>query len=1242
MASMTQQAGPDVATARYSPEELAAILGQHAPTAEQSAVISAPLEPRLVVAGAGSGKTATMSDRVVWLVANGFVAPDEVLGVTFTRKAAGELAQRINRKIDLLADSGLDLPAPAAEVADAAAPADEDAADAEQGAQQGMQHGAELAAGPSRASVSTYHSYANTLVRDHGMRIGLEPDTGMIGEAQSYQMVSRIVRAYPGDLGFANVPASTLVRGTIHLAADCAEHLVEPDEVEAYLADQFDLGASLPFSEKEAEGSNAKVASIFTMLRLRRTMAELVVGYRRAKLEAGVMDFGDLVRFAARIAQTVEVVGQIERSRYKVVLLDEFQDTSHAQLELFRGLFGVDGHPVTAVGDPNQSIYGFRGASAGQLFSFPGTFPVPAPDGVREPAPVSYLTTAWRNSLNVLAAANAVADPLRSGPVGGIQVKPLVPSPVAAEGEVRAAWLQDSEREAEAVVAALKAEARPELPLLKRPTRAILCRTRGQFEPLMETMDAAGVPYEVLGLSGLLSVPEVADVIAVLQVITDPGRNDHLMRILTGARWRIGAADLMVLRERAATLARNRRSPDSEPDRPVDADAAEQDTSPEEDAESASLIEALDWLPGPDWTGRSGRSFSAAGRERLGKLSRELRWLAGQSGLELTALIRLVETTLGLDIEVTARPGQSGASARRHLDAFLDAARDFTLGGTEGSGADLTAFLAWLEAAEEREKGLGIAGVEPSHDAVQLLTAHASKGLEWDIVAVPGLVDGQFPGKTVDTWTSERSGRLPWALRGDRDSLPQWRTDWENQRDWAGHAVGWFLKGQQENYPDSYKDLAAAHHLQEERRLAYVAFTRARSLLLLSGSHWRGANRTPAEPSPFLRELVESTGPGQVVLGPWTEPETAGEANPFADRKLAAWWPFDPLDGPEVLVMDPQAPDDLERASALPPRAKPRRAALEAAAAWVRAAEPLELPETVDPWGPTGAEAPADVVDDQDPVDPGAVDPNPAVPTAGDVAGTGMVHDGETVSPAEHRDLARQVSWVLERAAPVNHRGSLVELPSHVSASTFVELAHDPQALARQLRRPMPRPPAHAARRGTAFHAWVEEHYGSTGMLDFEDPEDSADHWVEDALDLEPMKQAFLATRWAGLVPASIEAPVETTVGGVTLRGRVDAVFREGGDAEVPFDPTARWALVDWKTGAVPAGRDLEVKSLQLAVYRLAWSRLHGIPLENISASFVYVAYGTERALHDLAGERELEEILAAAINPGDTGDTEG
>ncbi len=1166
---------------RYTPEELAQLLGGLPPTPEQSEVISAPLEPMLVIAGAGSGKTATMADRVVWLVANGWVQPDEVLGVTFTRKAAGELAERIKGKLEKLFEAGLEIPRAAADTAP-----DQDAGP----------DGLLLEEAPGRASVSTYHSYANTLVRDHGMRIGIEPDTELIGEAQAYQLAARLARSYEGDLSFLATSFTTLVSGIMRLAGDCAEHLVAPEEVRAHLDRIVAEGLALPYTEKKVEGSSKEVDALISSLRARAAMADLVAAFQRAKAEAGVMDYGDLVRHAAEIAQRIPAVGEIERSRYRVVLLDEFQDTSHAQMELFRGLYG-QGHPVTAVGDPNQSIYGFRGASAGQLFSMPSQFQRHTPDGQRSPADVRHLTVAWRNSLNVLQAANTVAAPLRQGGQGGIELKPLGPSPHAVDGEVRLSWHPDSVTEAKAVVQSLEAAGQAHLAEHGRPaTRAILCRQGSQFPALMDALDDAGVPYEVLGLSGLLAVPEVADLISVLQVIADPTRSDHLLRILTGPRWRIGPADLAVLAERAREMTRRQttRGPGGGAE---DTATALQDTSPEEEAESASLIEALDFLPAPDWSGRSGRTLSAEGHARLDRLRREVRMLSTQTSLDLVTLIRLVERTIGLDVEVAARPGAAGATARRHLDAFLDAADDFSPAqdASAGHGTDLAAFLAWLESAEDHEKGLSLAGAGtvPRTDAVQLLTAHAAKGLEWDLVAVPGLVVGQFPSSTVDLWTGASSGHLPWDLRGDRHSLPQWDRDQTTRRDWADAAKSWTLKHQKEQYPEAYRDKVAAHQLSEERRLAYVAFTRARTLLLLSGSHWRGENSRPTERSAFLDELHElAQTTGAATLDVWTAPEDAGETNPFARRSTAAWWPFDPLDGPETLVLDPEDPQDLDRATAIPPRSRPRRAALETAAAWVTGATPLE--------------------------------------PASSLAAPDSVPDGGR-SP-EETELARQVGWVLDRGAvTVPEDSGAVELPSHLSASAYVDLAQDPAALARQLRRPMPRPPAHAARRGTAFHAWVEDRFGTTAMLDFDDPQEAADHWVDDSLDLAPMKDWFLSSRWADRVPAAVEAAVETTVGGITLRGRIDAVYRSGGDPQVPFDPQAQWELVDWKTGAVPSGRDLQIRGLQLAVYRLAWSRLHGIPLENISASFVYVAHGTEKTVHDLAGEDELEQILRRA-----------
>ncbi|MFP5368572.1 MAG: ATP-dependent helicase, partial [Actinomycetes bacterium] len=373
----------DLPAPRFSPEELSVLLGEkHLPTVEQSAIISSPLTPRLVIAGAGSGKTATMADRVVWLVANGWVRPEEVLGVTFTRKAAGELASRIRAKLSSLQRIAT------ADPGHAVFPAGVRSTDA------------------LEPKVSTYHSFASGIVSDYGLRLGIERDVVLLGGAQAWQLASEVVESYDGDYTHFRVAKSTLVKAVIQLAGECAEHLREPAEVQDWLTERLSLYEGLPYVAGAKKNSTQAAAELAGMLRTRASVADLVGRYADAKRARGALDFGDLVALAAKVAREVPLAADMERQRYRVVLLDEFQDTSHAQLVLFSRLFG-DGHAVTAVGDPNQSIYGFRGASAGQLFHFVREFPVRAGEphaGIAtfEPAPVSYLTTAWRNGQNIL------------------------------------------------------------------------------------------------------------------------------------------------------------------------------------------------------------------------------------------------------------------------------------------------------------------------------------------------------------------------------------------------------------------------------------------------------------------------------------------------------------------------------------------------------------------------------------------------------------------------------------------------------------------------------------------------------------------------------------------------------------------------------------------------------------------------------------------------------------------------
>lgn len=1123
---------------RYTPEELADLLGQHQPTAEQSAIISSELAPMLVIAGAGSGKTATMADRVVWLVANGQVRPDQILGVTFTRKAAGELAQRIRAQLVRLAESGI-------------LPEGEDDALLE-------------------PEVSTYHSYANTLVQDHGLRIGVESDTTLLGSAQAWQLSLKVVQEYDGEYEHLRVAKSTLVDAVVQFAGECAEHLVDPLEAREHVLAEVEHLSALPYRVgKEAKPSQPAL-KLLDKLRTRATVADLAVRYARAKAERNVLDYGDLVALAARIARTVPTAGEIERERFKVVLLDEFQDTSHAQMVLFSQLF-TGGHAVTAVGDPNQSIYGFRGASAGQLFRFPQEFPATGPDGGLTPSAVAFLTTAWRNSVNVLEAANAVSaplnreDPNRASP--SIAVPALVHSPFAGTGRVELARFATSADEAAALANRLLTERGAFTSAQGRhPTMAVLCRTRAALAGIAEALAHRNIPYEIVGLGGLLAMPEVVDLVSTLRVLVDPLRSDALLRLLAGARWRLGPADLMAFADWSRFLARRREAAIRQA-REIDtvtADSAAVDSQTEarsELAEEASLIEALDRLPPPEWTSSAGRTLTTTALNRLYALQAEIRYLRSFADDDLPTLLHEVERTLLLDIEVAAKPGVGIHTARRHLDAFADVAAGYS---DTDLGADLAGFLVWLDAAAAKEGGLEIVQQEASSEAVQLLTIHASKGLEWDVVAIPGMNEGIFPSSTDSRWTKE-DGSLPWPLRGDRNDLPQWDTDQPSLFE-AVAAEG------------TFRDDVLAHGENEERRLAYVALTRAKDLLLCSATVWTGSRSKPTQPSVFLNELLPlAQGPTpRATRIDWCEDDQAPEANPFREEPLESSWPYDPLEGPEVF-----------RAGEAQAKSPGRRGPLEAAAA--RVLEQLELR--------------------------GGIGHDDDAPVTTDV-GQAWNHEASLLLAARReREASREAAAV----------------PEHVRASLFVDLATDAGQVLGQLRRPVPRRPGVAARKGTAFHAWVEEHYGSTGMLDLGEFPGAADSYVEDMYGLEDMKAEFLASEWASRQPAFVEVPLETRVGPVSVRGRIDAVFKD-----TNADGRTVWTLVDWKTGRVPTGRDLEVKSLQLAVYRLGWSRLHDLPLEDVEAAFYYVGQGRTIRPARLADADELEELITTSMaGPG-------
>ncbi|HEY5352500.1 MAG TPA: ATP-dependent DNA helicase [Streptosporangiaceae bacterium] len=1111
----------------YTPVQLARLLGLPEPTAEQAAVIGAAPQPLAVIAGAGSGKSETMAARLVWLVANGVVRPERVLGLTFTRKAAAELGQRVRVRLDGLRKAGLSGPGQAA----AGPPAAEGAADLD-----------------GEPVVSTYHAYAARLVADHALREALEPTLRLITPAVAWQIAARVVSGYGGPMDAVTWSPPAVTAAVLMLAGELAEHLRTPDEVTG-VGDWLEVQAAvLPGKLPSA------VRKILDCQRAREQLLPMVAGYARAKAEREVIDHGDQVAIAARIAARHPEVGAAERGRYQIVLLDEYQDTSHAQLVLLRALFG-GGHPVTAVGDPCQSIYGWRGASAGNLRRFGRDFPVVTGSGqdrVVSPAEVRMLSTSFRNTGRVLDVAAVVQEGLRAA---APEVPRLVPPPGrAGRGRVtcaltetaadEAAWVAEQVGALLALPPGIAPDGEPwpdgRADSVHPRDIAVLCRKRAQFPALRAALETRGIPVEVVGLGGLLTVPEVADIVATLRVLHDPGASAALARLLTGPRWRIGPRDLVALGKRARSLAREQRRSADERGRSADLNAPPQDEDPlakaitDLTADPGSLVEALDDLGEPG-------SYSAAGHARLAALAAELRELRSRVARPLPDLVGEVERALGLDIEVAARPGRDMASARADLDAFADAAAAFAGDQEEPT---LGAFLAYLTAAEDEEFGLE-SGRVGDGDTVTLATVHASKGLQWAAVVVPGLAAGKkaqvFPAKPrfVSRWT-ENARLIPFGLRGDAGDLPP-------------------LPSLEPGALASFGAACAARDLGEERRLAYVATTRAAFWLACTG-YWWGEASSPLGPSVFLEEVRGACEAGAGTVASWTPPPEEDSENPALAEPPSAMWPSEPRGRQHDAVRE--------------------------AADLVHAA--LRTGGT-----PSGQD---EALSEED----------QALVAAWD-ADTGLL-------------LAEREEWRAEAA-------SAVWLPPRLSVSALVTMARDPAELARQIRRPMPRPPAPQARRGTAFHRWLEERFSQQRLIDPGDLLGAADDPAAgdpadgDANDLAALRELFESGEWGNRWPVEVEVPFETLIAGRPVRGRIDAVF---GDA-----PDGGFDVVDWKTGQPPrSAAEHQAVAVQLAAYRLAWAQLAGVPADQVRAAFYYVRRGLTLRPADLLDEAGLAALI--------------
>nr|WP_276514540.1 ATP-dependent DNA helicase [Nocardia huaxiensis] len=1230
-------------TGRITPRQLADALGLPPPTDEQAAVIAAPPGPTLVVAGAGAGKTETMAARVVWMVANGLVEPEQVLGLTFTRKAAQQLTTRIRTRLARLAG------APLVRDIDPT------------GRLRALLTGSE-------PEISTYHSYAGRLLTEYGLLLPVEPTATLLTVTQLWQLAYRVVSTWDGDLDTDRSPVG-VTEAVLALSGQLAEHLVEPAQLAGAHRELERLVHTLPAGPRQKGGPKKALLDLLQVQHERIALLPLVDRLHEELRRRGALDFGAQMSLAARLAALHPEVSRSERDRFHLVLLDEYQDTGHSQRILLASLFGsaqpegtadegaVPGatafssfrhafgrNPqqretsdsvdpgqearrddegegvkstqrpaaqrlaVTAVGDPMQSIYGWRGASAANLPRFATDFP--AAPGV--PAPILPLLTSWRNPPEALDLANLVADPLRLRAIegGGVTVDALRPRPGATPGVVALALAETVTEERDWLAERIAAEWEAAADAGEEPpTSAVLVRRNADAAPLAEALREHGLPVEIVGLGGLLHTPEVADIVATLRLIADPSAGSAAVRILTGARWRIGVSDIAALSRRARELSISR--PAGQSDAITDTatlDDALREVAPEP-SERAGLGDAIADPGAAD-------QYSTQGYARITALGQELAQLRERSGQPLAELVADVERTIGIGVETQARRVHA-AAGREHLDAFAEV----VAGYSADHRSSLNGLLDFLTAAEEVEGGLEPGEVEVAHDRVQVLTVHAAKGLEWEVVAVPHVVDGMFPSGTGTTTWMGALAELPTSLRGDRQS------------DDAGDGVpvldleDIYDRADLERSLDLHKQALARRRLDEERRLFYVALTRTERALFVSAHHWSETGSKPKGPSDFLLELKQATETPDTPLARavridrWDDPPAPDTPNPFTDNPPTAEWPRDPLGPRREAVEDGAALVDAALAVL-----RARQAAPDLGDEFAgTAADPVSATESARLVG--GPPARAATMDVAEAAETGRA----AADSVGSIeSGSAAVDSGRDadVDP-DPEGWATDVDALLAEHFAAEQAIREVELPGQLAATSLVDLRSDPAKLAARLRRPLPYPPSPYTRRGTAFHAWVQRWFGAGRLLAFDELPGAADVTDTDA-GLMRLQEAFLASQWADRNPVEVEISFETSLAGTVIRGRMDAVFRE---------PDGSWIVVDWKTGSEPHADQEQAVAVQLAVYRLAWARLEaartGVSeaevLERVTAAFHYVRSGRTIAPDHLPGPAELERLITAA-----------
>jgi DNA helicase-2/ATP-dependent DNA helicase PcrA len=672
---------------------------------EQQEAIKHEKGPLLIIAGAGTGKTTVITERIKYLILSKKVKPSEILALTFTEKAAREMEERV----------------------DVAMPY-----------------------GYTQMWISTFHAFCDRVLRQEALHIGLNPKFKLTTEATATQFIRNNLFAF--DLNYFRPLGNPtkFVSGMLQHFSRLQDEDVTPQEYLKY-ADR------LKRKKKKTKEENMEAKKTMELAKAYRTYDEL-------KVKEGLMDFGDLiVKTLALFRQRPNILASYQK-QFKYVLVDEFQDTNYAQNELAILLAGK-GKNITVTGDDDQSIYRFRGAAVSNIIHFKKTYPR---------ATIVVLTKNYRSTQEILDKAYALIqhnNPDRLEAVEKIDKK--LTSERKLEGEdIQFIHTDRVENEADLVSKKIAELIKDEEYDYK--DFAILVRANNHADPFIRAFSRHGLPYQFLGPGRLFRQPEVADLISYLKVLYNFEDSVALYRLLSIDHFKIPARDLAVIGNYARRF-------------------------------NLSIFETCEKIDDVYVTAETKKRVKKIISIIYTHLKLARKETAGQLLYYFLEKTGLLEKLIKIEAPEADKKAQN-------ISKFFDRLKTYEV---DNEDATIPAVVDWIDLSSELgESPLAVDMDWTEVNAINILTAHSSKGLEFPVVFLVNLVGQRFP-------TIQRREQIPIPEKLIKEILP----------------VG-------------------DYHVEEERRLFYVGLTRAQDLVFLTAANYYGEGKREKRLSPFIFETL--------------------------------------------------------------------------------------------------------------------------------------------------------------------------------------------------------------------------------------------------------------------------------------------------------------------------------------------------------------------------------------------------